>query len=517
MSHVVVAAAVIVGVLVAISHGGQRDAHGRERRRRLGVDTGARLARPRDLRPLIVRGATPGRFVLGRVGRHLVATEDRTQATPRRWRLPGMQDRRGDRSSVAIVGPTRCGKTVGVISGVLEWHGPAILSSVKTDLMAATIRWRRTLGEVRVFDPTAATSESGAGWSPLRRAETITGAQKAARALVEAGPRAGAENLDFFMRLAEQLLWPHLYLAARGGLSIADVVRWIQRQDHPDRDRADLGEVFPLLESEREHRDPARRRAALDTDAALYASWELEDRVRSSTYATAQTLLSAWADPTIAASAARHDIDLDWLVSGTNTLYICAPLHEQARLAPVLGGLLGDLLNQAYEHVDRHNTPLIPTLLVMDEAGNTPTRWLPQVASTCAGIGLLLVTVWQSKAQIDAAYGTLADSVLTNHATKIFFSGISDPSTLVYAASLLGDEHVRHRQVSTDLAAGRRRSITHTTQPEPLVPTHVLRQVRPGEALLIHATLPPAHLRARPYYREPRLAARAQPDTRPHA
>ena len=79
---------------------------------------------------------------------------------------------------------------------------------------------------------------------------------------------------------------------------------------------------------------------------------------------------------------------------------------------------------------------------VLDEAANTPTRWLPGVASTCAGIGLLLVTIWQSKAQIDAAYGRLADSVITNHGTKIIFSGVSDPATLDYAGRLLGDEDI---------------------------------------------------------------------------
>ena len=94
-------------------------------------------------------------------------------------------------------------------------------------------------------------------------------------------------------------------------------------------------------------------------------------------------------------------------------MYLCAPQHEQARLAPVFGGLIGDLIQQAFERAGRDNQPLPPTLVVMDEAANTPTRWLPGVASTCAGIGLLLVTIWQSKAQIDAAYGRLADSVIT--------------------------------------------------------------------------------------------------------
>jgi hypothetical protein len=33
--------------------------------------------------------------------------------------------------------------------------------------------------------------------------------------------------------------------------------------------------------------------------------------------------------------------------------------------------------------------------------------------------------------------------------------------------------------------------------------------MRPGDALLVHGTLASAHIRTRPYYRDPRLAERA--------
>jgi hypothetical protein len=33
--------------------------------------------------------------------------------------------------------------------------------------------------------------------------------------------------------------------------------------------------------------------------------------------------------------------------------------------------------------------------------------------------------------------------------------------------------------------------------------------MRPGDALLLHGTLPPAHVRTRPFYRDRRLAERA--------
>jgi type IV secretion system protein VirD4 len=42
--------------------------------------------------------------------------------------------------------------------------------------------------------------------------------------------------------------------------------------------------------------------------------------------------------------------------------------------------------------------------------------------------------------------------------------------------------------------------------------------MRPGDALLIHGTLPPAHVRTRPFYRDRRLAQRAaHPVARPPA
>ena len=68
---------------------------GTTRRRRLGVEVRGRLATVSEVRPLIVKGATRGRFVLGRVHGRLVATEHpdapsrrrfrRTLADPRQW------------------------------------------------------------------------------------------------------------------------------------------------------------------------------------------------------------------------------------------------------------------------------------------------------------------------------------------------------------------------------------------------------------------------------------------------
>ncbi|HXC18536.1 MAG TPA: type IV secretory system conjugative DNA transfer family protein [Acidimicrobiales bacterium] len=477
-------------------------------RTRLGVEASARLARPGELAPLLIRRPVAGRFILGRVGGRLVATEDSSNTQRmRRWQRATLP---GRRSSVALIGPTRCGKTAAAITGILEWRGPAILSSVKTDLMSATIAWRRSLGEVRVFDPTGSTDEPTYGWTPLREATTVTGAQKAARAILDAGPRASTEDLDFFLRLAEQLVWPLLLLAATSHLTMRDVVSWILTQQSPLDDQTALGQILRTPTSGIPTR---RRQATVDATRALAGIWALDQRTRSSAYATAQTILVPWTDPGVAEASDYDEINLDWLLGGENTLYLCAPLHEQQRLAPVFGGMLGDLIAQAYERVSRTDRELPATLLVLDEAANTPTRWLPQVASTCPGLGLLLVTIWQSKAQLDATYGPLADSVLTNHATKLIFSGVSDLPTLDYAARLVGDEEIVRRATSIDQEQGRR-TLNLSQQPVQLLPGHVLRQSKPGNALLVHGSLPPAHLRTCPYYQERRLRTRVVASSR---
>ena len=136
-------------------------------------------------------------------------------------------------------------------------------------------------------------------------------------------------------------------------------------------------------------------------------------------------------------------VDLDWLMDGppgrSNTLYLTAPATEFARLAPVLGGLLGDLREQihAWDIAGRRLSK--PLLIVIDEAGQLELQWLPEEVSTIAGLGGMFVTGWQSRAQINHRYGGLADAVLGGHRSKIIFNGTDDPSTLDYVSRVAGD------------------------------------------------------------------------------
>jgi len=477
-------------------------------RKPLGVDARSRFARARDLKPLIVEDVEPGRFVLGRFGRHLLATESPPEPGTRR------AGRRGDRGAVALIGPSRSGKTTAAITGILEWEGPAVLSSVKSDLLANTAGWRRDRGEVRIYDPTATTGQPGTSWSPLRAATTALGAQRAARALCEAAPKGDnvKGSLDFWLSQAEILLSGLLFIAARTGADMARVCEWVMVQDRPREDYD--GDVQVGLNRLLESSDPVVCEGADVASRAVTSIWAMEEETRSSVYATAQTVVWPWADPGVAEASRGRSVALDWLLAGPNTLYLCAPIEDQARLAPAFGGLLNDLVKQVFLRVAATGRPLEPALLVViDEAGNTPLRSLPQYASTLAGLGVLLVTIWQSIAQIEHAYGRQADTILTNHLSKLFYTGLSDPAAFRYISSVLGDVEVETRSRSE--AADWRSSLQLSTTREPLVPPHMARQMPPGDALLIHGTLPPAHVAALPWWRDGALAARGNLDPRP--
>lgn len=520
------------GLAAALGSVASRLARVNAGRRRLGVDVRARFATRPDLGPLLIRDPVPGRFVLGRCGRWLVATEARRGDSPAG--LLGRRNRVGDLTSVAIVGPSRSGKTAQcAIPGVLDWAGPAVLLSVKRDLLDATIHRRRALGEVRVFDPAGVVAVSAAGrvqidpdeigrWSPLRIAHTTTGAKKAGAALAAWTPKAGIEGGNDFWASSGEILFTGLLGAASldPNPSMTTVARWVLSQDMGGT--GEHSDITQVLNNAVKDGTPGDVERVDDAALHLGAIWNKDSKFASSVYGTAQTVASPYLDKSVQAATERKRddppyLDLDWLLDDAggraNTIYLVVPLDEYVRLGPVLGGFLSDLKTQAYEWDVAGRRFPSTLLMLIDEAGNMPLKWLPQVASTCAGIGIQLVTIWQSLAQIDEAYGPLANSVITNHPTKLFFPAASDDATLGYQSRIVGDEEVERRSWTADPGRGQR-SVSGATQREPLVPYHVPRLAPLGQALLIHGNLPPAVIRGRKWWRKRRLRRLAAPQPR---
>jgi type IV secretion system protein VirD4 len=429
--------------------------------------------------------------VLGTVGRRTVAVE-RAQ-------------------SLIVFGPTQSHKTSGLaVPAILGWEGPVIAASIKTDLLEHTLAHRRRCGAVDCYDPAGSTGLASVGWSPLRTARTWPGARRAAAALTEVAKSSVGtmSDGDFWYATAAKLLAPLLFAAAVGGCDMGDVVRWVDTQQE--------SEVLDLLEAA----------GVAEAVNSVRSTFGKEDRQRSSIYTTVETILEPFAGGSPSGPSGGlpgglpggedggedwrtpHTVDPLALVSGPNTLYLCAPAHDQRRLTPLFVSVVREVLEHVYERVTLTRRPLDPPLLVvLDEAANiAPLTDLDALASTAAGHGIQLVTVWHDLAQITARYGPRATTVVNNHRAKLFLSGISDPATLDYATHLIGEEEILLPARTFGPRSGS--STTRSPTVRRLAPPDVLRRIPPGQGILVYGDLAPARLHLRTWYSDPWMKVR---------
>ena len=429
---------------------------------------GARWANRRELRALILRPDAPpsGRLALGRLpGRATVATVAAEAA-----------------QSLVVVGPTQSGKTTCLaLPAILDWPGPVVAASVKSDLVRDSRAARMRRGQVWYIDPTGTTGLPASTWSPLTGCADWRQACRVAADLCETAKADGTTaDGEFWYATAAKLLAPLFLAAARDRRTMADVVRWVDTQE--------VSEVADILE----------RGAPAEALAAAQASWCRDERTRSSVSTTAETVLAPFAQ--VIETGVTAPFEPDRLLSGSHTVYLCAPAHDQRRLRGYFSALTQQVLGTAFAQSTRAGRPLDPPLLVvLDEAAHiAPLPELDGLAATCASHGIQLVTVWQDLAQVKGRYGPRAPTVLNNHRAKLFLPGIADPDTLEYASRLVGDEEVTQPSVTRDTRGAH--STTSTTSSRRLLPPEELRCLRRGQAVLVYGTLPPVRLQLRPWW-----------------
>jgi type IV secretion system protein VirD4 len=437
----------------------------------------ARWASRRDLAPLRVRSSEPTRLTLGRAGGRLLAARER--------------------ESVIVFGPTETHKTSGLaIPALLEWEGPVLATSVKSDLLGVTLARREALGEVMVFDPAQVTGVETTRATPLRAAADWGGALEVAHWLASAA-RSGAGGLqdaDFWYAAAEKLLRPLLFAAATGGRTMEAVVRWLD--EGPEQIGVD---VEALLNDSGE-------KAAL---RAWRATQNREERQRSSVYTTAEMIVAAFADPRVIEETSDAEYTPKRLLDGPNTLYICAPRQQQERLRPLFAMLVQELMAEVEARELRSKRPLDPPLLLLlDECANiAPVPGLDEIASTAAALGVQLLTIFQDLSQAQARWGNRVGSIVNNHRAKVIGAAISDTQTLDYVSRLLGAGEFEQRSVSRSSGEHDRRSETQGDTYRELAPANFVRERKPGTALLVDAEIPPAQITLRPWFDDRALQA----------
>jgi type IV secretion system protein VirD4 len=433
----------------------------------------------RQVPHLLIRRPEPGRIVLGRLGRRgpLVAAE------PRR--------------SVLVVAPTQAGKTSRfVVPGVLRWDGPLVVTSVKSDVLQLTYDERLRRGAVHVFDPTGQTGYPTSKWSPLLACTDYPAAEQVATWLVEAaGDARAGDNARFWESLGAKLLAPLLFAAAHSGGGIRQVSSWVDR-----RETKEVTELLGYL-------------ADVDALDAWAATCAREERQRDSVYATAESILKAFASPSARAATdvtgadhvAGRVIDVRRLVAEGETLYLVAPAHAQARLRPLFEALVQAVLRAAQDAYAASGQPLDPPLLLMlDEAANiAPLRELATYASTGAGQGIQICSVWQDLAQIQSIYGRNAATVVNNHTARVFLPGSADLSTLDQTSRMIGE--FERQRTSISVGGDGHRSVSTSSSTTRAAPVEYLRQLPAGSAVVLYGRDPALRLHTTAWFDDPVL------------
>ena len=459
-------------------------------------DQGARWASRRDLQTLKVkrlpealralrRGramaqAGSGRLVLGRYRGRLLYAERR--------------------HALVAFGPPQSGKSAGLaIPALLEWYGPAVASSIKTDLLSATLSRRRQLGDALIFDPFGLSGLPSHTWSPLRAAASWDGALEVAWRLAAAGEldQRGVEGGDFWAIAAEQRLAPLLYVAARIGAGIEQVVAWAYGQGGRELDSA-LDGVVARATGEHEYRDA---RSAYD---AVRAFESQADRTRSSIEATAQALLRAYRFTRVARSAMGSEITPERLLSSSATLYLIGDAKASKLLRPIFLALLSEVIDGAYALANEHDGRLpLPLLVCLDEAGNVaPLPNLAEIASTAPSHNIQLISIFHDLAQARSRYKGQAETVVNSHRARMLLPGVADLETLRYFSGLVGEQE--RRELTRTVGRGGATRAT-TRRRTPLISAEALRQLPEGHALLLYGRLAPAQLRLRTWFTDRRL------------
>lgn len=443
-------------------------------------------AKPRDWQHLQVRATS------NRTAARLLTGERRAPAPPGGdgWslgRLRNVAIRSGPEMHLCVIAPTRSGKTTRVVMREAAEHaGPAVVLSNKTDVLAATAAIRAEQGPVWVYAPMSdlrSVGMRGCCWTPLTGCGDWSGALAMAQWIFDADPGAAAASdssggARFYNREAVEALLPALlHAAALGDRRMADVLGWL-------RGGVDVLDVpRELLD------DHGAQHAAL----ALAGVQALDERPRSLLTMSAAQLIGAYRHPQVQA-ADRRGFDPDRLLDEGGTLYLIAPEGHQELLAPIFGGLLGELLRtceRRAQHVrDPRTLPLLKILA--DEAAHlAPLAQLPMLLSVSAGWGARWCLVFQSIAQVRHRYGAQADAVLGNALCKLALGPIHDRATRDELVALLGDELVEQTSHTRD-SMGSRSSVTRHEHLRPKITAEQLAMLGEGEAIAIHGRDLPA-------------------------
>jgi hypothetical protein len=246
--------------------------------------------------------------------------------------------------SVVVVAAPRQGKSSQVvIPWVHRWPGPALVTSMRMDVLLATATLRAKAGPVAVMAPTGMASwPTMVRWSPTSGCKNLDKARQRAEIMVTVGrsEKQDSSNAGYLGANATNLLTLWLHAAALTGRSMRDVLTWAlnDRDDTPVK----------LL---RDHADAAPGGAQL-----LDGLYRTPPETKSGLWTTVQTalapLLSPTAQATFCPEAEAGGFELEDFLRSNGTVYLLVAEKQAIALAPLIAVFVDELIETAKRTAD---------------------------------------------------------------------------------------------------------------------------------------------------------------------
>jgi type IV secretion system protein VirD4 len=402
--------------------------------------------------------------------------------------------------SAFLLGGMGAGKTRRVIiPNILGWTGCVLATTTKRDVLDACAAVRSHRGTVWCFDPLGVLGQVPAGvrrltWSPLRGCrDRDTARQRAFHLCQDAGK--GSVDRTHWRTRGTQLLTELLHAAALEGLPMSTIVSWTSGF-----------RIEPAMQILERHRD-------LFGLQVLKGIARTPDRERSSFWSAVAGILSAFdteavlrcADASEACSFEPYEF-----LTGANTIFVVAPSDAQVDLSPLVVGLVEEVRSAALRVSDRFGELPVPLLLALDEVANIcPLESLPTIVSEGRSRNIVVLAALQNMGQAVTRWGkdTAWGLVFGGGVATVLFPGCGDSEVLERVEKLAGEHWVPQRTTSTSRGAqgpfhsfrvfdvGHYESAQESFVRVPRMPAAEIRQMAPGNAVVVMGHYPPGVIR----------------------
>ncbi|HEY2704436.1 MAG TPA: TraM recognition domain-containing protein [Candidatus Dormibacteraeota bacterium] len=402
--------------------------------------------------------------------------------------------------SAILLGGMGTGKTRRVIiPNVLAWTGCVLTTTTKRDVLDACAAVRSHRGTVWCFDPLGVLGGTPPAvrrltWSPLRGCrDRDTARQRAFHLCQDAGK--GSVDRTHWRTRGTQLLTELLHAAALEGLPMSTVVSWTSGF-----------RIEPAMQILERHHD-------LFGLQVLKGIARTPDRERSSFWSAVAGILSAFDTEAVLRCADAADacgFEPYEFLTGANSIFVVAPSDAQVDLSPLVVGLVEEVRTAALRVSDRFGQLPVPLLLALDEVANIcPLESLPSIVSEGRSRNIVVLAALQNMGQAVTRWGkdTAWGLVFGGGVATVLFPGCGDGEVLDRIEKLAGEHWVPQRTRSISRGAqgpfhafhvfdvGHYESTQDGYVRVPRMPAAEIRQMAPGNAVVVMGHYPPGVIR----------------------